>query len=138
MFYSFGWFGLIRSFRGCLSPNSCFYIYAAEDLRTWSGSLVPEQNIIREHDAHAVCGLSLELPFQPGYHRLFISRKADEAPHQVRVIMAPANAYAGPANQNPQWGVAVQLYTLKSKRNWGIGDFGDLKLLATELANRPY
>lgn len=114
--------------------NSLVWRLESEDLRTWSGSLVPEQNIIREHDAHAVCGLEMELPFQPGYHQLFISGKADEPAHRVQVIMAPAGAYSGPAEESAQWGVAVQLYTLKSKRNWGIGDFGDLKALATALA----
>ena len=39
------------------------------------------------------------------------------------------------AQQERRWGVAVQLYGLRSPRNWGIGDFSDLKQLA-QLAAR--
>lgn len=34
------------------------------------------------------------------------------------------------ARQERRWGVAVQLYGVRSPRNWGIGDFSDLKQLA--------
>jgi 4-alpha-glucanotransferase len=43
----------------------------------------------------------------------------------IDVVVTPARAYLPPAEK--MWGLAVQLYTLRSQRNWGIGDFGDLE-----------
>ncbi|MGH7148439.1 MAG: hypothetical protein ACREIJ_11155, partial [Nitrospiraceae bacterium] len=46
----------------------------------------------------------------------------------MRVIVAPRQCYAPPwleANQR-LWGLALQLYSLSSDRNWGCGDFTDL------------
>src|SRR5882762_2698947 len=34
------------------------------------------------------------------------------------------------------WGFMVQLYGVRSKRNWGIGDFGDLRTLVEFAASR--
>ncbi|MGA2392290.1 MAG: 4-alpha-glucanotransferase [Candidatus Lustribacter sp.] len=44
----------------------------------------------------------------------------------IDVVVAPARAYLPPGEARV-WGLAVQLYTLRSQRNWGIGDLGDLK-----------
>lgn len=34
------------------------------------------------------------------------------------------------------WGVNVQLYSLRSEQNWGIGDFGDLAYLIEQSAKQ--
>ena len=52
----------------------------------------------------------------------------------INVIAAPARAYL-PADQPRVWGLAVQLYTLRSRRNWGIGDFGDLQRICEIAGN---
>jgi (1->4)-alpha-D-glucan 1-alpha-D-glucosylmutase len=43
----------------------------------------------------------------------------------IDAIVAPARCYL-PSGDAYVWGLAVQVYTLRSKRNWGIGDFTDL------------
>lgn len=48
----------------------------------------------------------------------------------VRVIVVPPVAYVPPALDGKRaWGLAAQLYSLRSRTNWGIGDFGDLGAL---------
>jgi 4-alpha-glucanotransferase len=46
----------------------------------------------------------------------------------MRIIMAPRQCYLPPLLQANQrlWGLALQLYSLSSDRNWGCGDFTDL------------
>ena len=60
----------------------------------------------------------LEQPREIGYY--------DDA------IVVPERAYVPEALEHaPAWGIAAQLYSLRSARNAGIGDFGDLARLAT-------
>lgn len=67
----------------------------------------------------------------PGYHRLRATCGKESA--QSVVIVAPARAYLPPSMENGRiWGLTVQLYGVRSRRNWGIGDFTDLReLIAT-------
>jgi 4-alpha-glucanotransferase len=73
--------------------------------------------------------LGLELPPLPyGYHRLWLE-KEDGAPlGTTGLVVAPARSFEPDAIHAGArvWGPAIQLYTLRSPRNWGIGDFTDL------------
>lgn len=72
--------------------------------------------------------LPCDLP--PGYHE-FEARIADGAAHRCLLIVSPPHCHRPAAILAGRrlWGIAVQLYTLRSRQNWGIGDFLDLQLL---------
>ena len=77
--------------------------------------------------------LSLRLPL--GYHELTITIRggAPRVSGTMSLIVAPEACYLPRqmAGDGRVFGLAVQLYSLKSKRNWGIGDFSDLRALAS-------
>ena len=58
-----------------------------------------------------------------GYHRLTLTDAAG-ATEEVPMIVAPERAFGGDFDRG--WLLAVQLYSVRSDRNWGIGDFTDL------------
>ncbi len=70
-----------------------------------------------------------ELPcsLPPGYHEFQAALAGGGAEHCL-LIISPAHCYEPAAISAGRrlWGVAVQLYSLRSQDNWGIGDFGDL------------
>ncbi|MEM6161362.1 4-alpha-glucanotransferase [Erwinia sp. P6884] len=80
--------------------------------------------------------LALSGRILPGYHRLTLTQ-ADQS-WECRVIVAPQRCYEPDAllAGKKLWGACVQLYTLRSVHNWGIGDFGDLQQLLTNVADR--
>jgi 4-alpha-glucanotransferase len=77
--------------------------------------------------------LPIELP--PGRHELEL-RIGSGTASRCALVISPPKCYEPPAIHEGRrfWGVAVQLYTLRSLENWGIGDFGDLKSLVRWLA----
>jgi len=67
-----------------------------------------------------------------GYHKASI--KLDDAAATAAtalLIVAPSHAFMPAALQDGAgvWGFAIQLYALRSERDWGIGDFGSLATL---------
>jgi 4-alpha-glucanotransferase len=81
--------------------------------------------------------LELELPALPyGYHRLWLE-KGDGVPlASAGLVVAPRRSFEPDAIRAGAraWGPAIQLYTLRSPRNWGIGDFTDLAGFAVAAA----
>ncbi len=74
--------------------------------------------------AYARCELPIPLALPDGYHRLSLAG----LPGECLLICAPAQCHRPPLlDQGRAWGFTLQLYGLRSGRNWGIGDFSDLK-----------
>ena len=70
-----------------------------------------------------------------GYHRLEV--RAAEATHDATLIVVPRRAYTPEEWERDgrrDWAVTAQLYSLRSARNWGVGDFSDLGVLAAGAA----
>lgn len=80
--------------------------------------------------------LSLPTKLPEGYHSLVVSRQKQS--WTSRIIVAPPRCYEPDAllQGKKLWGACVQLYTLRSAANWGIGDFGDLKQMLGDVAKR--
>ncbi len=76
--------------------------------------------------------LALELPacHTLGYHRLELTMEGAGSAGTT-LILCPQRCYEPPAlaDGGRLWGLAVQLYGVRSARNWGMGDFTDLKTL---------
>jgi 4-alpha-glucanotransferase len=73
--------------------------------------------------------LPADLPI--GYHRLVL--QADSAEFGTPIIVSPAWLRSP---EGRQWGLATQLYSVRSERSWGIGDLTDLTDLAVWSAAR--
>ncbi len=61
-----------------------------------------------------------------GYYDLTLT--LNDAKYKSVLAVAPQKCYQNKAlDEKKLWGFALQLYALRSERNWGVGDFTDLK-----------
>ena len=85
----------------------------------------------RELDGRWVGEATFALPLLPtGYHRLHAF--TDGTAHDAALIVTPSQLDL-PARLGDRkvWGLATQLYSVRSQRSWGVGDLTDLADLAT-------
>ena len=69
---------------------------------------------------------SIDKDLEVGYYDLTVT--IEDKDYKSVLAVAPAKCYENAAVDNGRlWGYSLQLYAMKSKRNWGVGDFTDLK-----------
>ncbi len=73
--------------------------------------------------------LCLALEMEMGYHELKVSLKGKNREETASLIIVPDKCYMPDvlAGEKKVFGYPIQLYSLKSNTNWGIGDYTDLK-----------
>lgn len=99
---------------------------------TWKITLENGDILTGEIIEAEVLPLPCDLPL--GYHRLSIQTENTE--EHCSLTIAPKKAFLpSPLQQQKKlWGAFLQLYTLRSEQNWGVGDFGDLKQFLAKMA----
>ena len=100
-----------------------------EDGTDYEGSLGDIQS---EDNGDLFIELPDDLPM--GYHTLHakvINANGETAQHaDVTLIAAPARIpLPESVKQKQRWGFMTQMYSVRSKDSWGIGDYGDLRRL---------
>ena len=112
-----------------------------EEQQQFSGSLtiaakdITERRQTRQGEVLAA-ELILDIGLPLGYHQLTLSNSRQHYSQQL--IITPQRCFQlhDKAVLHKTFGPAIQLYAVKSARNWGIGDFADLQQMVAPLAEQ--
>lgn len=128
----------VISFPLLFGPEEAYrYRIACEDGRELLGFLPRDdfevlESFTVDKEMRQRVQIELELPLQTGYHQLLLSSpRTEEEIHSCTLIVVPPHCYLPPELRDGEkkFGLSSQLYSLRSERNWGVGDFSDLKTL---------
>ncbi|MCK8614550.1 4-alpha-glucanotransferase [Gordonia sp. C13] len=113
---------------------------ATEDGR----DVAPEQLDVwvdpREIDGALVGRATFAIPddLEPGYHQIKALDLDDSTASSAPLIVTPRRLHTADRLLGQQrWGLAVQLYSIRSADSWGVGDFADLTGIC-EVAGSAY
>jgi 4-alpha-glucanotransferase len=99
-----------------------------EQLMVW----VEPIDVDGELRGEATYKMPMDLPL--GWHRLTAVTGSETA--TATLIVAPDIVGLGALGDRRAWGIATQLYSARSSRSWGMGDFGDLNTITSWAAER--
>jgi 4-alpha-glucanotransferase len=91
------------------------------------GQEVPISN---ESKRKILAALNVEVPPKKGPPKSSTKTGARPAKSRPRKKNIPKSYLPEVLTKNRVWGISLQLYELRSSRNWGIGDFEDLSAMA--------
>jgi 4-alpha-glucanotransferase len=89
------------------------------------GLFAPEKIVAGEAAASPI-RLPSDLPVGTYDLQVSVMTPQGERSESATLLVAPAETYQGGDPRSRQWALAVQLYAIRSHRNWGHGDFTDL------------
>jgi 4-alpha-glucanotransferase len=102
----------------------------------WTLEVRDEQGEVRRTECRAPARaetIDLPVPRLPaGYHRISLTLEAggrSARAEQLRIVVPPRCTSPAERAAAGSFGLCVNLYSVASRRNWGIGDLGDLRRL---------
>ena len=93
----------------------------------------------RDVDDVLVGRATFEIPrdLEPGYHTINAHNAARDETSSAPLIVTPVRLDTADALLDHQrWGLAAQLYSVRSARSWGVGDFADLAQMCEVAASQ--
>ena len=108
-----------------------------EDGTQYKGDLAAHLTNAPADAADGTLQLALPDDIPAGYHTLAVDAGPLHA--EATLICAPARIELPPAVAEKQrWGWMAQMYSIRSAESWGVGDYGDLKLLLSDAATKSH
>jgi len=113
------------------------WLFTEENGSRQEGEVTPAELPVAEEtelDGERYVALQLSLDLHPpaGYHQLTVEStdgKGGSLTGQCTLIITPLSCYTPPGllQEARIWGISCHLDTVRSRRNWGIGDLTDLQ-----------
>lgn len=114
------------------SPATTVPIHGAQGIDAVDWTLRLEDGTVRSGRGRIDAGqIAIAERVPLGYHRLTVDESS------LALIVVPARAWLPPQLETAPgiWGFSLQLYSLRSPSDWGIGDFSALRAFATSAAS---